>query len=89
MNSTEFNEKYKGFLEDRHYGLDINIPSVVEYLDEKFQEFIKVPGFSYSQIKLKFNSSRFYCEPYEIPSSEVESEINRLVKEYDAQNQTK
>ena len=83
MTSTEFNEKYAAYLEDRHYGLDIDIPSVVEYLDEVFQEFIKVPGFSYSQIKLKFNSSRFYCMPNEIPSSDVEREINKLVKAYD------
>jgi hypothetical protein len=83
MTATEFNEKYAAYLEDRHYGLDIDIPSVIDYLDEKFQEFIKVPGFSYSQIKLKFNMARVYCEPHEIPTSEVENEIDNLVKEFD------
>lgn len=86
MTSSEFNAKYKDYLEDRHYGLDINIPSVVEYLDNKFQELIKVPGFKYTQIKLKFNSSRFYAEPREIDTNEVEKEIDRLVKIYDNLN---
>lgn len=87
MTSFEFNEKYKDFLEEGHYGLTINIPEVVVYLDKKFQELIKVPGFKYSQIKLKFNMSRFYCQPREIDSYEVEKEIDRLVKEWDKINE--
>jgi hypothetical protein len=83
MTSFEFNEKYKDFLEEGHYGLAINIPEVVNYLDKKFQELIQVPGFKYSQIKLKFNVSRFYCEPREIDTYEVEKEIDRLVKNFD------
>jgi hypothetical protein len=86
MTSTQFNEKYKDYLEHRHYGLAIDIPEVVEYLDEKFQELIQVPGFSYSQIKLKFNSARFYCEPHIINTSEIERRIEELVKEYDEKN---
>lgn len=82
MTSTEFNEKYYDYLEANHYGLDIDIPEVVGYLDNKFQELIKVPGFKYSQIKLKFNMARFYCSPSEINSYEIEGEINKLVKEY-------
>ena len=62
MTSLEFNEKYKDFLEERHYGLGINIPELTLWLDEKFQEFIKKPGFKYSQIKSKFGMGRFYCE---------------------------
>lgn len=87
MTSFEFNEKYKDFLEEGHYGLAINIPEVVDYLDTKFQGLIQVPGFKYSQIKLKFNMSRFYCEPREIDSYEVEKEIDRLVKEWDKNNE--
>ena len=87
MTSFEFNEKYKDFLEEGHYGLAINIPEVVDYLDTKFQGLIQVPGFKYSQIKLKFNMSRFYCEPREIDSYEVEKEIDRLVKEWDKINE--
>lgn len=83
MSSDEFNEKYKDYLDEGHYGLAIDIPSVIEYLDNKFQELILIPDFKYSQIKLKFNFSRFYCEPNSIDSSSIEEEINKLVKVYD------
>jgi hypothetical protein len=62
MTIDEFNEKYKDFLEERHYGLDTGDTEFVSWLDTKFQEFIKVPNFSYSQIKSKFGMGRFYCE---------------------------
>ena len=60
MTSEEFNEKYKDYLEERHYGLDINIPEIIEYLDDVFQDLIKIPGFKYSQIKIKYVDSRVY-----------------------------
>ena len=87
MKIDEFNEKYKDYLEDGHYGLDIGYPSVIEYLDEVFQDLIKIPGFKYSQIKLKFNSARFYTNLYEIMprfgrliDSKIEKEIDFLVR---------
>ena len=91
MTSKEFNQKYKDYLEEGHYGLDINIPSVVEYLDSIFEYGLTfLPGFKYHQIKLKFNMARFYFDTDLNPkslehtiSNRVESEINRLVKEYD------
>lgn len=83
MTTNEFNEKYKDYLEAGHYGLAISIPSVITYLDEKFKDLIQIPDFRYSQIKLKFNSSRFYCSPIGIETSDIEQEIDRLVKEYD------
>lgn len=89
MTPEEFNFKYREYLSENHYGLDISIPSVVNYLDEKFQEFIQVPGFKFSQIKLKFGMARFYCEPREIDSSSVEDMIDDLVKIYDEQNKSK
>ena len=58
MTAEEFNIKYADYLEDGHYGLDLHNPEAVEYLDNEFQEFIKDPDFSYSQIKSKFNSFR-------------------------------
>jgi hypothetical protein len=60
MTSTEFNEKYSAYLEEGHYGLDIDIPEATDFLDKSFQDLIKIPGFQYSQIKSKYNSSRFY-----------------------------
>lgn len=81
MTSDEFNEKYKNFLEEGHYGLDIDIPEFVEWLDEKFQAFINAHGFSYSQIKEKFGYGRFYCQglPREAVD-EVEKKITELCK---------
>ena len=81
MSSDEFNEKYELFLEEGHYGLDINLPDVVEYLDAKFQSFITVPDFSYSQIKKKFGHGRFYCEGLSTQVvREVEEKITELCK---------
>jgi hypothetical protein len=66
MTTEEFNQKYRAYLEDRHYGLDIYIPEVIEYLDRVFEGLVKIEGFKYSQIKAKFDSSRFYSNLPEI-----------------------
>ena len=87
MTKNEFNEKYEEYLEEGHYGLDINTPSIIRYLDEIFQGLIKIPGFKYSQIKEKFSTSRFYTNLYElidkpglIITNEVEKTLNILLK---------
>ena len=87
MTASEFNEKYKEYLEEGHYGLDISTPSIIKYLDEMFQDLIKIPGFKYSQIKEKFSTSRFYTNLYEligkpglIITDEVEKTLNILLK---------
>ena len=89
MTSFEFNEKYKDYLEEGHYGLAIDIPSVVKFLDGIFSlVLIYLPGFTYSQIKLKFNYSRVYTTlQYHTMTYWIETEINRLVKEFDKQNE--
>jgi len=80
MTAQQFNEKYKPFLEEGHYGLDIDIPELTLWLDEKFQEFIKRPGFTYSQIKSKFNTGRFYAEPTSVEEArEVEKYITEIL----------
>jgi len=91
MTADQFNEKYKAYLEEMHYGLDINIPSVVEYLDTVFQELTKIEGFQYSQIKLKFNTARVYTNLYTILPTftrlidrTIEQEIDVLVRINDA-----
>ena len=88
MTNSEFNEKYKDFLEEGHYGLAINIPTVTEFLDEMFSKvLIHVPGFKYSQIKLKFNYSRMYTTiNHPTLISCIESAIDSLVKKYDDDN---
>jgi hypothetical protein len=79
MTTNEFNEKYKDFLEEGHYGLAINDAEFILWLDERFQTFIQKPGFSFSQIKMKFGSGRFYCEGLEMEEiNEVENKISNL-----------
>lgn len=85
MTASEFNKKYKEFLVDKHYGLDIHNREAIEYLDAKFQEFIKRPDFKYTQIKTKFNTARFYCHGLtNAEVDDVEKDLERIlkVKEY-------
>jgi hypothetical protein len=79
MSSDEFNEKYADYLEDNHYGLDIQDEEFIEWLDNKFQHFINIPDFTYSQIKVKFGQGRFYCEGLTRENiKEVEDKITSL-----------
>jgi len=81
MGIIEFNNKYNDWLEENHYGLNISDPGVIEYLDRKFQQFIKRPDFKFSQIKLKFNMARFYAKGLErFELDDVEFNIDRLMK---------
>ena len=65
MTSFEFNEKYKDYLEEGHYGLAIDIPSVTKFLDGIFSlVLIHLPGFKYSQIKLKLNNNCFFLSHF-------------------------
>jgi hypothetical protein len=82
MTVSEFNEKYKEYLEERHYGLAIFTPSIIKYLDEMFQGLIKIPGFKYTQIKEKFGSGRFYTNLHELigkPGSIIKNEVERTL----------
>ena len=59
----EFNEKYKDFLEEGHYGMTLGNKDVLKYLDAEFSQEIKQnPDFSYSQIKDKWGMTRIYAE---------------------------
>ena len=87
MTEEEFNQKYLAYLEDGHYGLDLYIPEVIEYLDKVFEGLVKIEGFQYSQIKEKFGSSRFYTNLNEIMpqigraiEQSIESELNFYIK---------
>jgi hypothetical protein len=90
MTADEFNTKYKDYLEEGHYGLDIDIPSITKYLDEIFQGLIKIPGFQYSQIKDKYSNCRFYTNLLEvlghklgaIVSNEVERRVSMMMEVY-------
>lgn len=60
MTAKEFNNKYSAHLEQGHYGLSIDHPRLTEYLDGIFESLINIPGFKYSQIKMKFYNACFY-----------------------------
>jgi hypothetical protein len=92
--SKEFNEKYKEYLEEGHYGIDINEPSVLVYVDQIFNDLTKIPGFKYQQIKTKFALARVYTNLDEIMpfvgriiNQELEEKINFIFKvEFEVEN---
>lgn len=81
MTAEQFNNKYKDYLEERFYGLDLHKPEAIEYLDKEFEELIKIPGFQYSQIKRKFNWFDFYCD--NVPLSKVQEIESKLQEIYE------
>jgi hypothetical protein len=95
--SNEFNDKYKNYIEEGHYGMDINEPSVLTYVDQIFNDLIQIPGFKYQQIKTKFGLARVYTNlddllPFvgRIINQELEEKINFILKvEYELENRLK
>ena len=86
MTTDEFNEKYFDYLEEGHYGLALENPSVIKYLDQMFEGLIKIPGFQYSQIKIKYDMICFYTnlhiilgKPGRILRDEIEKTLNILI----------
>ena len=78
MTSNEFNNKWDKYLEDGFYGMSIEHPQAIEYLDKEFAEEIKVnPSFSYAQIKMKFSNIRIYANSDK--TSFWENEMNKLI----------
>lgn len=89
MTSNEFNHKYRDYLEEGHYGLSIDIPTIVDFLDDIFKDLIKIPGFQYSQIKMKFGTARFYSTLGLVMTCLIEDKIDQLceiLKELRKQN---
>lgn len=90
----EFNEKYKDYLEEDHYGMDINEPSVLTYVDQIFNDLTWIPGFKFQQIKTKFGLARVYTNLQElmpfagrIMEQELEEKINFILKvEFEVEN---
>ena len=95
--SKEFNEKYKDYIEEEHYGMDINEPSVLAYVDQIFNDLTQIPGFQFSQIKTKYGLARVYTNledilPFvgRIINQELEEKINFILKvEYEVENRLK
>lgn len=80
MTCKEFNIKYKNYIKEDFIGLEIENQELINWLDDQFQEFIKVSGFQFSQIKTKFGKGRFYCEGLTIEQIiEVENYITNIM----------
>ena len=78
MTRKEFNEKWSDHLEDRFYGLEIDDENVANYLDKEFEkEVVLNPSFTYSQIKLKFGTSRVYADSDK--TFEWERNVDRII----------
>lgn len=84
MTVNEFNIKYFNYLEEGHYGLDIDDSHIISYLDKVFQDLIiKVPEFKFSQIKLKFDNCRFYNNLYKVaPHLDITSKVEDYIEFY-------
>lgn len=79
MTALEFNMKYKDYLSEGHYGLDLHKEEVIAYLDEVFQDLIQIPGFKYSQIKSKFNWYCFYATGVDrVKIAEIEMKLKEI-----------
>lgn len=91
MTLKEFNNKYKDYIEEGFDGLEFDIPEVTKFLDDIFENVLtKIPGFQYSQIKLKFNMTRFYTNLKSMHMMMlVEEKIDRLIEHQDNENKIK
>lgn len=79
MTIDEFNEKYKDYLEEGHYGLAINDAVVIAFLYNTFPYLIKhIKGFKFTQIKLKFGKCRFYYH-YDEDETSLPYDLVRLI----------
>lgn len=80
MTCEQFNKKWENYLEPMHYGVDINIVEVLDYLDNEFQNLIKNKNFSYSQIKIKYGACRIYCKGVNPDIvQDIEIQINKIL----------
>lgn len=78
--SDEFNEKWKQYLEPGHYGMTIEHPKVLEYMDKEFEKETKLHSeFTFAQIKLKFHTARVYTNSQQ--NDIWEMAIDDLIKE--------
>lgn len=88
MTPSEFNTKYKEYLDKGHCGLDVEIPSIIKYLDEIFEQTLtKIPGFKYQQIKIKWDCVCFYSNAGFNISRLIENKLNDLKYDHDAKEE--
>jgi|AntDeeMinimDraft_5_1070356.scaffolds.fasta_scaffold12438_2 hypothetical protein len=82
MTLQEFNKKYSDYIEDGHYGLAINIPEVIDFLDKEMPKLIEnnMQPFKFSQIKSKFGYARVYCNAQNAIIRHLENDIDKILK---------
>lgn len=79
MTSAEFNVKYKDNIEKGYYGLAINHPQVVDFLDDYFTVSLREKvDFKIHQIKEKFGYARVYTTLPQELNTLLENQINIL-----------
>ena len=91
--SQEFNEKYKDYL-NHESGMLLEIPSVIAYVDQIFQDLIKIPDFKYQQIRTVYGLAKVVTNLQEIIpfagrilEQELEEKINFILKvEFEIEN---
>jgi len=91
--NEEFNTKYIDYLEEGHWGMQIQVPAVLTYVDQIFQDLTQIPGFKYQQVKTKFGMARVYTNLDDlmplvgrIIQQELEEKINFILKvEYEVE----
>jgi hypothetical protein len=91
--SKEFNEKYKAYL-DGESGMLLEIPSVLAYVDQVFNDLSLIPGFLYNEITTRHGLAKVHTNLQEmmpfagrILEQELEEKINFILKvEYELEN---
>jgi hypothetical protein len=94
--NKEFNDKYKDYL-DHESGMLLEIPSVLAYVDQVFNDLTWIPGFKYQQIRTihglaKVTTNLQDIMPFagRILEQELEEKINFILKvEYEVENRLK
>ena len=92
----EFNEKYKDYLNSES-GMVLELPSVLAYVDQVFQDLTEIPGFKYQQIRTIHGLARVTTNLQEIMpfagriiEQELEEKINFILKvEFEIENRLK
>jgi hypothetical protein len=91
--SKEFNDKYKDYLEGES-GMIIELPSVIAYVHEVFNDLTWIPGFKYEEITTQHGLARVRTNLQEIMpfagrilEQELEEKINFILKvEYEIEH---
>lgn len=93
--NKEFNDKYKDHLDG--VGMLLEIPSILAYVDQVFNDLILIPEFKYEQIKTIHGLAKVHTNLQEIMpfagrilEQELEEKINFILKvEYEIEHRLK